>query len=118
ESFSSRGLVSLFRDVNGNPLASPQVLQKPQLAGADGVATSVSGFSSFFGTSAASPSAAAVGALVKSAKPAMPLAEFDAIMTNPANTIDCLLAGQPDADCGFGFILADKAVTQALDATP
>ena len=37
------------------------VRQKPDIAAADGVSTAVPGFSSFYGTSAAAPQAAAIG---------------------------------------------------------
>jgi hypothetical protein len=119
ESFSSRGPATRLFDVAGNRLATPDVRAKPDLAGADGVATSVTGFSAFFGTSAAAPSVAAIAALVRSANPALPVAGVASILTNPANAIDCTSAlGVPDLDCGSGFVLADKAVTQALDITP
>ena len=114
ESFSSRGPAFRLFDRNGVRFASPQVRQKPNLAGADGVSTSVPNFNPFFGTSAAAPSAAAVGALVKSARPSMSVGELTLIMQNPANMIDCRAAGRPDGDCGNGFILADRAVRQAL----
>jgi hypothetical protein len=117
EPFSSRGLKTRLFDKNGNPLPlAQQTRQKPQLAGADGVNTTVPGFAPFFGTSAAAPSAAGVATLVKSANPSLTVDQLGTIMTNPANTIDCTLAGNPDADCGFGFILADRAVQQALGA--
>ena len=114
ESFSSRGPAFRLFDRNGVRFASPQVRQKPNLAGADGVSTSVPNFNPFFGTSAAAPSAAAVGTLVKSARPSMSVGELSLIMQNPANMIDCRAAGRPDGDCGNGFILADRAVRQAL----
>ena len=120
EAFSSGGpaITRLF-DVSGNRLAQPDVRPKPDVSGADGVATSVPGFSPFFGTSAAAPSVAGIAVLLRSANPAMPLSELRAILTDPANAIDCTTSpGQPDRECGFGFTLADRAVTQALDATP
>jgi hypothetical protein len=98
---------------------------KPDLAGADGVATSA-GFDTgspdlnpFFGTSAAAPSAAGVAALVWAAKPSMSVDVLYAILTDPRGMIDCTsTAGQPDGDCGWGFLLADTKVQMALDATP
>jgi Subtilase family len=120
ESFSSRGPVTHYFDANGNPLPAPEVRQKPNLAAPDGVSTSVpvTGLSTFFGTSAATPAAAGIAALVRSAKPTMPIDELYAIMTSPQNALDCPAPGSPDTDCGAGFVLADRAVAMALDSTP
>jgi hypothetical protein len=119
EAFSSRGPVTRFFDTAGNPLPVPDVRQKPDLAAPDGVSTTVPGFAPFFGTSAATPAAAGIAALILSAKPAMSIDELAAIMTNPVNALDCTLtAGAPDRDCGSGFVLADRALGMALDATP
>jgi Subtilase family len=120
EPYSSRGPTAphLF-DAAGNPLPSPDVRAKPDAAAADAVATSVPGFNPFRGTSAATPSAAGIAVLLRQANPTMSVNEIYAILRNPANDIDCTsAAGVPDFDCGAGFILADKAVTQALDHTP
>jgi ribosomal protein S11 len=117
EGFSSRGPVVHTRDADGNPLPSPEVRQKPNVAGADGVSTDLSGTSGlnpFFGTSAAAPSVAGVAALALSANPAMTVNQLYALLTNPANALDCTsAAGVPDADCGSGFIQADRVVAQA-----
>ncbi|MBJ7331514.1 MAG: S8 family serine peptidase [Solirubrobacteraceae bacterium] len=118
EPFSSRGPKTRLFDKNGVRLPAPEVRQKPDVAAADGVATSVPGFTTFNGTSAATPSAAGVATLALSAKPTMPLSLLRAVMTNSANVIDCSLPGLPDADCGAGFILADRAVAQAQDVSP
>ena len=97
EPFSSRGPVIHLFDANGTALSTPDVRQKPNLAGPDGVSTSVpvSGLSTFFGTSAAAPAAAGIAALIRSARPAMPVDELYAIMTNPANALDCTAPGIP-----------------------
>ena len=118
EGFSSVGPVTRLFDKDGNPLAAPEVRQKPNLAAPDDVSTSVPGFAPFFGTSAAAPAAAGTAALIRSAKPAMPVDEVYAIMTDSANTLDCPALGNPDIDCGAGFLLADRAVAMALDPTP
>lgn len=120
EAFSSRGpaVTRLFSPA-GVPLASPDVRAKPDLAAADGVATSVPAFNPFFGTSAAAPSAAGVAALILGADPALNADQVASLLTNTANATDCTTtAGQPDLDCGAGFIRADAAVAQALDASP
>ena len=61
ESFSSRGPKTRLFDSAGNRLAAPEVRQKPTIAAADGVSTTLppGGLNPFFGTSAATPSAAA-----------------------------------------------------------
>lgn len=115
EAFSSRGPKTRLFDTGGNRLASPLVLQKPLAAAADGVATSVPGFANFLGTSAATPSAAGIAALLLGANPNASVNEIYSVMSDAANTIDCTAtAGVPDPDCGFGFILADRAIA-ALD---
>ncbi|KKM00291.1 hypothetical protein LCGC14_1805930, partial [marine sediment metagenome] len=62
ESFSSRGPTDIFFDTAGNAVNVSRAT--PLLTAPDGVATSVGGFSPFFGTSAAAPHAAAVAALM------------------------------------------------------
>jgi subtilase family protein len=118
ESFSSRGPVMRLFDINGRALAAPEVRQRPSLAAPDGVSTSVPGFAPFYGTSAAAPAAAGIAALILSAKPAMSIDELYAIMTSPANATDCPAAGNPDIDCGAGFLRADAALAMGLDPTP
>jgi hypothetical protein len=112
EPFSSRGLKTRLFDAGGNRLATPEVRQKPQVAGADGVTTSVPGFAPFYGTSAATPSVAGVATLLRSYRPDFTPGEMGAAITNPANAIACLTA-DPSADCGSGFILADRLLASA-----
>ncbi len=119
ESFSSRGPLRRLFDRFGNRLGTAEIRHKPDIAAADGVSTSLGPpFAPFFGTSAAAPSAAGVAALIRSAKPSITAADVYAILRNRANTIDCTLAGNPDADCGYGFVLADAAMGMATDPSP
>jgi hypothetical protein len=118
QSYSSRGPITRLFDVNGTRLSAPEVRDKPDVAGADGISTSVPSFAPFMGTSAAAPSVGAVAALMISAKPSLPVDAVAAILTNPANARSCSGAlGLRDNDCGAGFVMADRAVAQAIDAT-
>ncbi len=104
EAYSSRGPVVQYFDAGGSQLAAPETRQKPDIASADAVATGVTGFSAFQGTSAATPAAAGIAALIRSARPAMPVDELYAIMRSPANAFDCpAIPGVPDIACGAGF---------------
>lgn len=120
EIFSSDGPRRMFFNANGTPITpgnflfgsnGGQLFIKPDVAAADGVSTRTPGFSPFFGTSAAAPHAAAVAALVKSAKPSLTAAEIYNAMISTA--LDIRAAGI-DRDSGYGLVMADKAVAKAL----
>lgn len=113
EPFSSRGPKTRLFGAGGARLTTPEIRQKPELAAADGISTSVTGFTTFFGTSAAVPSAAGLAALAWSADLSLPLTTIRTALTNPAHAIACIVP----ADCGSGFVLADRVVA-SLDATP
>ncbi len=119
---SSRGPVTRRFNIDGIPFASPQVRQKPQVAGADCVWTSYTfaanypfGNGTFCGTSAATASVAGVAALVLDMIPSLTPAQLYATLGNASNTYDCTAAGNPDYECGYGFVRADRAVAYALD---
>ncbi len=71
ETFSSDGPRRIFYEADGTAITAGdfsstggRLLNKPDVAAADGVSTSTPGFSRFFGTSAAQPHAAAIGGLM------------------------------------------------------
>jgi subtilisin family serine protease len=114
EYFSSDGPRRMFYAADGtaftagNLLSSGGVIrQKPDIAAADGVSTSVPGFTSFYGTSAAAPHAAAIAALIKSAKPDLSPSELRAALTSSALDIE---APGFDPNVGYGIVMAPGAL--------
>jgi len=125
ETFSSAGGDPLLFDAAGNRLATPSVPQKPDLIAPDGGNDTFLGFKvsgamvtgfpqcvnnpnlpSFFGTSAATPHAAGVAALMLQSNPAVTAAQvYDALRTSadPMTT-------SPAAQVGAGFIQAQAAL--------
>jgi len=119
EPFSSDGPRKIFYDPDGieitpgNLLFSTSggtTLQKPDVTAADGVFTKTPGFLPFFGTSAAAPHAAAIAALVKSAKPSLSNVQIRTILFTTA--LDNMAAGV-DRDGGYGIVMALPAVQAA-----
>ena len=121
ETFSSDGYRRVFYDRNGNPYTpgnysstGGQVRLKPNVTAADGVQTSTPGFAPFFGTSAAAPHAAAIGALMLSARPNLTLNQMIAGMV--AGALDIEGSGF-DRDSGVGIIMA-TGVLDAITSAP
>jgi hypothetical protein len=117
ETFSSDGLRRVFYKADGSAITPNNFLstggsvrQKPDIAAADGVKTSVPGFSSFFGTSAAAPHAGAVAALLKSYRPSLTTAEIRSILTSTALDIE---GPGVDRDSGYGIVMANRALQRA-----
>jgi hypothetical protein len=133
ESYSSEGGAPILFDVNGVRLATPVVRQKPDFVGPDGVNDTFLGFTlasqgitgsngllttstaacqnhptypNFFGTSAATPHAAAIAALMLQAKPtATPTQIYQALSASALS----MGAPSPNQQSGYGFIQADTA---------
>ncbi|MEO9157160.1 MAG: S8 family serine peptidase, partial [Kofleriaceae bacterium] len=90
-----------------------ELRNKPDIAGADGVATtlpSFSGLNPFFGTSAAAPHVGAIAALVKSAVPGASSEQIRTAMASGA--LDIEAAGY-DRDAGAGLAWAPGALKKA-----
>lgn len=124
ELFSADGPRRIFYDRHGDPIVPARpgatfasnagvTRAKPDIAAADGVATTLpgaSGLNPFFGTSAAAPHAAAIAGLVKSALPTLaPDRIRSAILTA---AIDIEAAGA-DRDTGRGIIMAMPTLLRA-----
>jgi subtilisin-like proprotein convertase family protein len=114
EPFSSDGPRRIFFSGDGVALTPGNlsstggtVLQKPDLTAADDVSVSgAGGLTTFVGTSAAAPHAAAIAALIKSANPGFTQAQIRAALLSSA--IDIEAAGV-DRDSGAGVVMAQPA---------
>jgi hypothetical protein len=118
ETFSSDGLRRVFYRADGTAITpgiflstGGSVRQKPDIAAADGVKTTLpSPLNPFFGTSAAAPHAGAVAALLKSYRPSLTTAEIRSILTSTALDIE---GPGVDRDSGYGIVMANRALQKA-----
>src|SRR5262249_29996852 len=124
-------------DKSGTRLAAPQVRQKPDFVGPDGVNTSFFGFpitgttfddtsavaqcqndasyNNFFGTSAATPHVAAIAALMLQANGSLTPAQIYGAVTRTALPME---NGQPDSLAGAGFTQAEPALASLPPGPP
>lgn len=128
ESFSSRGGVPNYFDLQGNRTMT-EIRKKPEITAPDGANTSffdpfgngdisqdTDTFPNFFGTSAAAPHAAAVAALMIQAQKLKTITPDQIKGVLSAHTVDMNDIYTPEFDKGFdfntgtGLILADAAV--------
>jgi len=131
EPYSSFGSAPILFDTSGNRLATPVVRQKPDFVGPDGVNTTFFGFTlasanppiqdpstvlecandpsypNYFGTSAATPHAAGLAALMLQANPGMTPGD---VYTAMRFTAAAMVNPSPDLTTGYGFIQAGPAV--------
>ncbi len=121
ENFSSDGPRRMFYTTNGTALTPGNVSstgglvrQKPDIAAADCVQTSVLPYFGWFGgTSAAAPHAGAIAALLKSYNIALTPAQIHAALTNTALDIE---APGMDRDSGVGIVMAMGALQSVTGA--
>lgn len=114
ETFSSDGPRRVFYNPNGTPITPGKYLStggyvrmKPDITAADGVACSAPGFNPFYGTSAAAAHAAAITALLISARPTATAAQIRRALTKSALPAH---AGWNNWR-GDGIVMADLALS-------
>jgi hypothetical protein len=140
EYFSSRGGAPILFDSSGARLATPVVRQKPDFVAPDGgnntflgytlanagvagglLSTTISAcqndpsYPNFFGTSAATPHAASIAALMLEANPAATPTQIYQALRNSALP---MATPSPDVDTGYGFIQADAALALIPPGAP
>jgi uncharacterized repeat protein (TIGR01451 family) len=120
ETFSSDGPRKLFYTPAGAAITPGNILfgtnggtllNKVDLAASDCVTTTTPGFTPFCGTSAAAPHAAAIAALIKSAKPSLTGAQIKNALNSTALDIE---AFGYDYNAGNGLIMANASVRSVL----
>jgi hypothetical protein len=137
ESYSAEGGEPILFDTSGTRLPTPEVRQKPDFTGPDGVNTSFFGFFiakygitdgssvaecqddatylNFFGTSAATPHAAGAAALMRQANPALTATQ---ILQSLRSTAEAMGTTSPNYDSGYGFLQVDAAMASLPAAAP
>ena len=114
EYFSSDGPRHVFFNPDGSAITPGNfthtggfIRPKPDITAADGVDTTLPSFTPFYGTSAATPHAAAIAALIMSANPTLTPAQIRTTLTSTA--LDIMAPGY-DYDSGYGIVMAYPAV--------
>ncbi|WP_263819863.1 T9SS type A sorting domain-containing protein [Salinibacter sp.] len=134
EAFSSKGGLQIRFDQSGDRLSTPQDREKPDVTGTDGVDNTFFGSDigdsffdgvdadphpNFFGTSAAAPNIAAIGALIRQARPGLTPSEVYSRLEDTAADVTSRasrdggfvsVASGPDPWSGHGFVQAEPAV--------
>jgi hypothetical protein len=113
ETFTSDGPRRVYYYPNGTPITPGNFLatggyvrMKPDITAADGVLCSAPGFANFYGTSAAAPHAAAITALLRSAKPGANAAQIRKALTKSALPAPAVW----NDVAGYGIVMADLAL--------
>jgi hypothetical protein len=110
-SYTATGPGTLLYDAQGQALATAASADAPAFLSVAGSATTVAGFASFNGTSAAAPNAAAVGALILQANGTLSTTEVTGLLEQSAIPVSTTLD-----NAGAGLIQARAAVELAVSA--
>ncbi len=130
ESYSSTGGDPILFDSTGMPLATPEMRQKPDIAGPDGGSNTFLGFKigaggtgqcsdsgnfpNFFGTSAAAPHVAAVAALMLQKNPGLtPTQIYSTLRSSTSPLVSTTDGTNFTPVSGYGFIKADAALSDS-----
>ncbi|NET48740.1 MAG: S8 family serine peptidase [Merismopedia sp. SIO2A8] len=113
EPFSSAGATPILFDVDGTPLATPEIREKPDIFGPDRVATNVEFFERFPGTSAAAPHIAGVVALMLERAGGSGSLKPEDVRDILRDT-DIPVSPRPNQPENSGFVQADAAVLQSV----
>jgi hypothetical protein len=143
ETYSSEGGDPILFDTTGARLSTPVYRQKPDFVGPDGVNDTFLGYTlasagttgpngklnttisecqndpsypNFFGTSAATPHAAAIAALMMQANSATTASQIYAALRSSALSMNG--TSTPDYNTGYGFIKADAALALLPPGAP
>ena len=140
ETFSSAGGAPILFDTSGNALVTPQIRQKPDFVGPDAGNDTFLGFTlasdgipggllttsieecqnnpnypNFFGTSAATPHAASIAALMLQANPTLTPAQIYSALQMSALPMS---GTTPNNLSGYGFVQADAALALVPAGAP
>ncbi len=138
EYYSSVGGGPILFDKSGTRLAAPEIRQKPNFVGPDGGNDTFLGFKldpakdtstvaqcannasfpNFFGTSAASPHAAALAALMFQANSTLTPTQIYSAIQSTASPMPVGGGATPDYNSGYGFIQADAALGSLAPGAP
>jgi hypothetical protein len=118
EYFSSYGGTSLLFADDGTRYSEPLVQDNVDFVAPDGVSTTVSGFESFYGTSAAAPHAAAAAALLLSFNSSLtPDQIYDALSATASTMENPFGSTSYNYAAGTGLIQVDAAIEYLLANT-
>ena len=115
EPFSGTGPGEFYYNSSGVALSSPVTAGKVNLLAPDGNSTTI--FSPFYGTSAAAPAAAAVGALVLQANGALNPADIENVLDNSAQPTVPGTAAQTGAGLVDAYLAVGDAETLTFSET-